>query len=174
MFGLLESGIFLEESLLILATNHCVSSLNTWLFYILVTGLTTISGHHSNSIKTNICFCLIQLRNMELKNHTVSLVFLVGILCVYIFVDSVNAYKVTAEEVLYQKPYVRVLSKETMMRTTMQDRYIRRRRSIKETGKEDICAGMLLQFNKYYWVLKVKASKRFGKIFLEEYNRQMN
>ncbi|GJX22366.1 extracellular solute-binding protein 3 [Tanacetum coccineum] len=74
---------------------------------------------------------------MENRNHTVSFILFVLMLCVYCLVDFSNASTVTEDR--FSEPHVKSTS-------------IRKRRSIKEqgdTGQADVCAGPAWQNNKH-------------------------
>ncbi|KAI3701662.1 hypothetical protein L6452_26901 [Arctium lappa] len=83
---------------------------------------------------------------MEHKNHIVSLVFLVAMLCVYCMVDFVQASIVTAEKSLTEEKYTKLHFRKTTTSTAIQDASSPRRRSIQEeddTGQVDVCADII-------------------------------
>lgn len=89
---------------------------------------------------------------MEHKNCSLSMVFLAAMLGIYCMIDFVKASIVITEkrftpELAYSKHGLR----KGVMSRVIQDTSSRRRRSIQELGdteQGDVCAGMLLTFNK--------------------------
>lgn len=86
------------------------------------------------------------MHNMDHKKCSVSLVFLVAMLCVC-RIDLVKASIVTTEKSFTQEAYSKHGFRKGMMSGAIQDTSSRWRRSIQEqgdSGHEDVCAGMLL------------------------------
>lgn len=85
---------------------------------------------------------------MDHKNCSVSMVLLAAMLCVYCRIDLVKASIVTTEKSSTQEAYSKHGFRKGMMSGAIQDTSSRWRRSIQEQGDSDVCAGMLLTFDK--------------------------